>query len=93
MAPSSPTQNASAQPAPTQLLPDMFWDPTQNFVLSGQDPRHVVTAWGCVVVVQSDGSIVALKEKPLATKLELLFNKNLYVVALSLAHSEQVGPC
>ena len=58
-----------------------------------QDPRHVVTAWGAVVVVLADGSITCLKEKPLSVKLELLFSKNLYVVALNLAHSEQVGAC
>ena len=58
-----------------------------------QDPRHVVTAWGAVVVVQSDGTITCLKEKPLGVRLELLFSKNLYLVALNLATSEQVSMC
>ena len=47
-------------------------------------------AWGAVVVVQREGPLVVLKEKPLASKLELLYNKGLYLVALNLAHSEQV---
>ena len=33
---------------------------------------------------------MVLKEKALASKLELLYNKGLYLVALNLAHSEQV---
>lgn len=57
-----------------------------------QEPRHVVTAWGSVVVVQGDGSLVCLKEKALAIKLELLLSKNLHLVALHLALSEQVQP-
>jgi len=56
-----------------------------------QEPKKVAVAWGVVMVVQRDGSLVVLKEKPLASKLELLYNKSLYLVALNLAHSEQVA--
>ena len=55
-----------------------------------QEPRKVAVAWGAVVVVQQEGPLVVLKEKALASKLELLYNKGLYLVALNLAHSEQV---
>ena len=50
----------------------------------------MIVAWNMVLLVQHDGNLLCLKEKPLATKLELLFSKSLYLVALSLAHSEQV---
>ncbi len=55
-----------------------------------QEPKKIAVAWGVVVVVQRDGTLLCLKEKPLAAKLELLYNKSLYLVALNLAHSEQV---
>ncbi|KAK9806296.1 hypothetical protein WJX72_009074 [[Myrmecia] bisecta] len=57
-----------------------------------QEPRHVVCEWGLVIVVQGDGSVLCLKEKELSHKLELLFSKNLYVVALNLARSEEADP-
>ena len=48
-------------------------------------------AWGQVVVVQADGGIAYLHEKELSAKLELLYSKSLYLVALNLATSEEVG--
>ena len=52
--------------------------------------RHLLCEWGVVVIVGHDGRVLCLKERPLATKLEMLFAKNLYVVALNLAQSELV---
>ena len=45
---------------------------------------------GLVVVVQHDGALLVLRERSLQAKLDLLFSKHLYVVALSLAQTEQV---
>ena len=56
-----------------------------------QDPRHVETAWGSVVVVRHDGSVAVLHEKALSAKLELLYSKSLFLVALNLAQSEEVS--
>lgn len=47
-------------------------------------------AWGQVVVVQADGGVAYLHEKELSAKLELLYSKSLYLVALNLATSEEV---
>lgn len=58
--------------------------------MGSQDVRHVVAAWGVLVVVQGDGQLLCLKEKDLAFKLELLFAKSLYLVALNLAASSKV---
>ena len=55
-----------------------------------QDPRHIETAWGSVVVVRHDGSVAVLHEKALSAKLELLYSKSLFLVALNLAQSEEV---
>ena len=57
-----------------------------------QDPRHIETAWGSVVVVRHDGSVAVLHEKALSAKLELLYSKSLFLVALNLAQSEEVSP-
>ncbi len=51
-----------------------------------EDVTHIVYEWGRLYVLarQQEQSFY-LKEKPMATKLELLFRKNLYNVALQLA--------
>lgn len=43
-----------------------------------------------MVVVQGDGGVAYLHEKDLSAKLELLYSKSLYLVALNLATSEEV---
>jgi len=53
----------------------------------------VVCNWGLVLVVQADSNVVCLKEKELNSKLELLYNKSLYLLALNLAQSHQVRFC
>lgn len=58
-----------------------------------QDPRHIETAWGSVVIVRRDGSASVLHEKGLSAKLELLYSKSLFLVALNLAQSEEVSRC
>ena len=52
----------------------------------------MICQWGLVLVVQSDGAVVCLKEKELNAKLELLYNKSLYLLALNLAQSDKVQP-
>jgi hypothetical protein len=49
--------------------------------------------WGLVLAgwrAADRGRVLVLKERPLQRKLELLFSKNLYVVALNMALAEQV---
>ena len=58
---------------------------------SVQDPRHIESAWGSVVLVRHDGFVSVLHEKPLSAKLELLYSKSLFLVALNLAQSEEVS--
>lgn len=63
---------------------------TQAAFLLVQAPEHVISQWGLIHVVQADGAVVCLKEKELSSKLELLYNKSLYMLALNLAQSQQV---
>ena len=47
-------------------------------------------AWGLVVMVRPDGGVACCRERDLGARLELLYAKSLYLVALNLAVSEQV---
>ena len=44
-----------------------------------------------MVIVRRDGSVSVLHEKGLSAKLELLYSKSLFLVALNLAQSEKVS--
>ena len=56
-----------------------------------QAPKHVVCSWGMILVIQAGGDVICLKEKELTSKLELLYNKSLYLLALNLAQSQKVN--
>ena len=44
-----------------------------------------------ILVIQAGGGVICLKEKELTSKLELLYNKSLYLLALNLAQSQKVS--
>ncbi|OCT72449.1 vacuolar protein sorting-associated protein 11 homolog [Xenopus laevis] len=50
----------------------------------------VLTEWGSMYVLTRDGLLHALHEKCTQTKLEMLFKKNLFVMAISLAKSQHL---
>lgn len=49
---------------------------------------QVVSEWGSVYIITKDGQMYQLQEKDTQTKLETLFKKNLYSVAINLAKSQ-----
>jgi len=53
------------------------------------DVTYIVSEWGSIFLVTGEKQIFQLEEKDTSTKLDLLFKKNLYVVAINLAHSAQ----
>ncbi|XP_065653424.1 vacuolar protein sorting-associated protein 11 homolog [Hydra vulgaris] len=53
------------------------------------DVVAVLTEWSCLHVLSSDGKIFQLVEKDTKTKLEILFRKNMYDMAIRLAKSQQ----
>lgn len=65
-----------------QRCPFPPFPPTQG------DVSHVMCVPGCVTVLQTDGTAFALVEKDLPAKLELLFRKSLYGIAISLIQAE-----
>ncbi|KAG9482526.1 hypothetical protein GDO78_011285 [Eleutherodactylus coqui] len=54
------------------------------------DVVDVLAEWGSLYVLTRDGLLHALHEKDTQTKLEMLFKKNLYVMAISLAKGQHL---
>lgn len=56
------------------------------------DVSHLVTEWGYIILIMSDKKILCIGEKDMESKLDMLFNKNLYTVAINLVQSQQADP-
>ncbi|KAL3646072.1 Vacuolar protein sorting-associated protein 11 [Castilleja foliolosa] len=54
-----------------------------------QEVRHMLCEWGSIVLVMQDNSALFFVEKDMESKLDLLFKKNLYPVAINLVRSQQ----
>ncbi|RDB23063.1 Vacuolar protein sorting-associated protein 11 [Hypsizygus marmoreus] len=54
------------------------------------DVREVISQWGQIYILTSDGNLLCLQEKSTATKLDLLYRKSLYGLALSLAKTQRL---
>ncbi|KAG6901941.1 hypothetical protein C0995_006463 [Termitomyces sp. Mi166 len=54
------------------------------------DVREVISQWGQIYILTSDGNLSCLQEKSTATKLDHLYRKSLYNLALSLAKTQQL---
>ncbi|KAM6500061.1 vacuolar membrane protein [Amanita muscaria] len=50
--------------------------------------REVVSQWGRIYVLSNDGNLFMLQEKPTAAKLDILYRKGLYLLALNLAKTQ-----
>ncbi|EGC37991.1 hypothetical protein DICPUDRAFT_76416 [Dictyostelium purpureum] len=50
--------------------------------------NHICSEWGSIFIICSDGKIYQLEEKDTQTKLETLFKKHSYQVAIDLAKSQ-----
>lgn len=53
------------------------------------DIVDIISEWGSLFIVSTDNKIYRLEEKDTQTKLDMLFKKNLYQMAISLAKSQQ----
>ncbi|KFM62524.1 Vacuolar protein sorting-associated protein 11-like protein, partial [Stegodyphus mimosarum] len=49
----------------------------------------IISEWGSLYVLSQDGKLFNLQEKDTQTKLDMLFKKNQYALAISLAKSQQ----
>lgn len=50
----------------------------------------VVNIWGVILIITRNRSVFSLKEKDLQTKLNSLFEKHKYRIALSIAQNQQL---
>lgn len=58
------------------------------FAAGFSDITHVLSEWGALYVLTGDGKIYQLAEKDFQTKLDMLYKKHLYEIAISLAKSQ-----
>ncbi|TFK22979.1 vacuolar membrane protein [Coprinopsis marcescibilis] len=82
----------STNPSETDITKVTVFDLENKLVAySGafkQGVREVVSQWGKVYVLSTDGSLLSLEEKSTAAKLDMLYRKSLFVVALNLAKTQ-----
>lgn len=72
------------------------YDPT-NSLVAYRAPfdapiSFILSEWGSLFVMTKDKKMYALQEKDAQSKLEMIFRKNLYDVAIRLAKSQQYDP-
>ncbi|XP_077448668.1 vacuolar protein sorting-associated protein 11 homolog isoform X1 [Stigmatopora argus] len=83
--------NRESCPSDKQLL--TIYDLDNKFIAYSalfQDVIDVVAEWGSFFVLTRDGNMYIIQEKDTQTKLEMLFKKNLFVMAINLAKSQHL---
>lgn len=55
----------------------------------GKEVSHMLCEWGSILLIMSDKSAICIGEKDMESKLDMLFKKNLYTVAINLVQSQQ----
>ncbi|KAI0636391.1 hypothetical protein C8Q77DRAFT_1092491 [Trametes polyzona] len=70
------------------------FDPENQYVAhSGtftEGVREVFSAWGKLYVLSNDGKLLCLEEKPTSAKLDMLYRKGLYTLALNIAETQKL---
>ncbi|KAG0213127.1 hypothetical protein BGX28_004953 [Mortierella sp. GBA30] len=51
--------------------------------------RSVVCEWGSIYIVENGGKVYRLDEMDTSVKLDILFKKNMYLLAINLAHHQK----
>ncbi|KAL8135021.1 hypothetical protein AgCh_009886 [Apium graveolens] len=54
-----------------------------------KEVSHMLFEWGNVILIMTDKSVLCIGEKDMESKLDMLFKKNLYTVAINLVQSQQ----
>lgn len=50
---------------------------------------HMLCEWGNIILIMADKSVLCVGEKDMESKLDVLFKKNLYTVAINLVQTQQ----
>ncbi|CAI9754493.1 unnamed protein product [Fraxinus pennsylvanica] len=59
------------------------------YSLAVKEVSHMLCEWGNIVLIMADKSALFIVEKDMGSKLDMLFKKNLYSVAINLVQSQQ----
>lgn len=54
-----------------------------------EEVSHMLCEWGNIILILKDKSALCIGEKDMESKLDMLFKKNLYTVAINLVQSQQ----
>ncbi|KAF3443276.1 hypothetical protein FNV43_RR12958 [Rhamnella rubrinervis] len=54
-----------------------------------KEVSHILCEWGNIILIMADKSVLCVGEKDMESKLDMLFKKNLYTVAINLVQSQQ----
>ncbi|KAI7820795.1 hypothetical protein BC939DRAFT_217617 [Gamsiella multidivaricata] len=54
-----------------------------------QGIRSVICEWGSIYIVENGGKVYRLDEMETSAKLDILFKKNMYLLAINLAHNQK----
>ncbi|KAF9191262.1 hypothetical protein BGZ49_003569 [Haplosporangium sp. Z 27] len=54
-----------------------------------QGVRSVICEWGSIYIVENNGKVYRLDEMDTSIKLDILFKKNMYLLAINLAHNQK----
>ncbi|OSD08241.1 hypothetical protein PYCCODRAFT_1429303 [Trametes coccinea BRFM310] len=70
------------------------FDPENQYVAHSdtltEGVREVFSAWGKLYVLSNDGKLLCLEEKPTSVKLDMLYRKGLYTLALNIAETQKL---
>ncbi|KAF8163747.1 hypothetical protein B0H34DRAFT_795410 [Crassisporium funariophilum] len=84
----------SANATETDVTKVTVFDPGNKLVAySGtfkQGVREIISQWGQIYVLSSDGKLQCLQEKSTAAKLDMLYRKSLYGLALNMASTQNL---
>nr|GMD35507.1 vacuolar protein-sorting-associated protein 11 homolog [Ipomoea batatas] len=53
------------------------------------DVSHMICEWGNIILIMMDKSALCIGEKDMESKLDMLFKKNLYTIAINLVQTQQ----
>ncbi|XP_011908453.1 PREDICTED: vacuolar protein sorting-associated protein 11 homolog isoform X2 [Cercocebus atys] len=91
VSPKSEFTSRDSQSSDKQIL--NIYDLCNKFIAYSavfEDVVDVLAEWGSLYVLTRDGRVHALQEKDTQTKLEMLFKKNLFEMAINLAKSQHL---
>ncbi|KZT23981.1 hypothetical protein NEOLEDRAFT_509554 [Neolentinus lepideus HHB14362 ss-1] len=78
----------------TDITKVTVFDPENKFVAYTstftEGIREVISQWGNVYILSNDGNLICLQEKPTAAKLDMMYQKGQYLLALNVAKTQRL---